>query len=109
MTIVPIFKGIVTPEAKVILRETERERRHAWLEWLAGHEVEFVIRRPPRQRTIDQSAYIHAVPVRLIALHTGDSIPATKRNLMGACWDWRRDLDTGIVRPWMEHTSSMTD
>lgn len=108
MALVPIFKALVNPEGKVILRETERERRHRWLQQMAGGEIEIVFRRRPVQRTLDQNAFIHAVPVPIVAQHTGDSLETTKRNLMRECFGYTRDLVTGLAKPWMEHTSSMT-
>ena len=56
MALIPIFKGLVTPEGRLILRETERARRQQWLMTLAGHEVELIVRRQPRQRTLDAVA-----------------------------------------------------
>lgn len=108
MALVPIFRGLVNPEGELILRETERGKRQQWLRHLAGSSVEIVVRREPRQRTLDQSAYLHAVPFRLIADHTGDHIEVVKRNVMRELFGYVQDLETGLVRPWMEHTSSMT-
>jgi hypothetical protein len=108
MAQIPIFRALANPEGKVLFRETERERRHRWLKQIAGGEIEVIFRRPPVQRTRDQNAFIHAVPVPLVAERTGDSLEIAKRNLMRECFGYTRDLVTGLAKPWMEHTSSMT-
>lgn len=105
MALIPIFKGLVNPEGRLILRETERVKRQRWLKVLAGHEVEVLIRLVPRQRTLDHNAYIHAVPVYLVSQETGDDPDDVKRDLMVACFG-TVPRPTGD-EPWMAHTSSM--
>lgn len=107
MALVPIFKGLVTPDAHLRLRETQRERRHEWLRCLAGSNVELIIRREPRQRTLDQNAYIHAVPAPLVADAMGESIDRAKFYMMGECFGWKEDAHTGELIPVIAHTASL--
>lgn len=54
----------------------------------AGQAVEIVIRAPKAQRSLDQSAYAHAVPFKLIAEAMGESVEAAKLCLLGEKWGW---------------------
>jgi hypothetical protein len=103
--LIPIFRGLVAPDGTLRLRETEAAKRQAWLKSLAGQAVEVLVRPERTQRTLDQNAYIHAVPVALIAQETGDDPDAVKRDLMAACFGTVPG-ETG-PEPWLGHTSSM--
>lgn len=105
--LLPIFRGRVNPEGRLLLRETEREKRQAYLLALAARSVEVLVRPEPRQRTLDQNGYIHHVPVTLVARHTGHGIDETKELLMAECWGRMRDPKTGALVPAKGHTSSM--
>jgi hypothetical protein len=108
MALIPIFTGRVSPASTLELAEHERDRRRKWLSTLVGHDVEVIVRRVPRQRTLDQNSYIHAVPATLVAEETGKTIEEAKRDLMGDCWGWKRDLATGELKPVKAHTASMS-
>lgn len=73
-----------------------------------GEEIEVVIRRPKRQRSVDQNAYIHAVPIPMLAEHFGYSIPEMKLVLMGECWGWQRNPLSGRDVPVKPSTATMT-
>lgn len=107
VSLVPIFKVLVTPQAKVLFRESERAKRQQWLEMLAGHECDVVIRRPPQQRTLDQSRYLHAVPFRLIHELTGHTVDDVKRFCLAAKFGTRGIDERGWPVPIIEHTSSL--
>lgn len=77
----------------------------------AGKRIEVVIRRRRSQRSLDQNAYWHAVPFRLLADAFGydkDEISDLKLALMGECWGYRRDPISGRDLPVKPHTSDMT-
>lgn len=63
---------------------------------------------PKSQRSLDQNAYLHAVPFPILAKELGCSIPEVKRDLMGACWGWKVSPITGKDVPLREHTAEMT-
>ena len=44
MTSIPVFRGLVTPEGRVILRETERARRQQWLQASGGRSAEDIVK-----------------------------------------------------------------
>ena len=108
MAIVPVFHGSVTEDGTLVLFEAERARRRAHLQSLAGKIVEVVIRKERLRRSNDQNAYIHAVPVFLLAEYFGYSLDEMKWVLMGECWGWRMDKVSGREIPLKPHTSDMT-
>ncbi len=107
MALVPIFKGRVSPDGKLILRETERARRQEWLQHLAGHEIELVMRRQPRQRTLDQNNYLHAVPFRLMHEQSGLTVDEVKRLCLAAKFGTIGTDERGWPIPLIAHTSSL--
>lgn len=107
MALIPIFKGLVTPQARLVLRETERQRRQEWLQALAGHEIELVIRRQPRQRTLDQNNYLHAVPFRMMHEASGMTVDEVKRLCLAAKFGTVGIDDIGWPIPLIAHTSSL--
>jgi len=70
-----------------------------------GVTVDVSVRVHKSQRSLDQNAYIHAVPVPIMAEHWGCTIEETKLLLMGECWGWNDVL--GHRLPVKPHTSSM--
>lgn len=107
MALIPIFKGLVTPQARLVLRETERQRRQEWLQLLAGHEVEVLVRRQPQQRTLDQNGYLHAVPFRLMHEASGLTVDEVKRLCLAAKFGTVGIDDIGWPIPFVQHTSSL--
>lgn len=107
MAAVPIFHGKVSEDGKLLLRDTEQALRRVYLSRLVGHEVEVVIRRERVQRSLDQNAYIHAVPVPILADHFGYTLPEMKLVLMGECWGWKADPISGREIPAKSSTAAM--
>lgn len=106
-TPVPIFHGRISEDGKLLLRETEQALRRVHLSRLAGRDVEVVIRKERVQRSLDQNAYIHAVPVPILADYFGYTIPEMKLVLMGECFGWKADPISGHEIPLKPATSEM--
>lgn len=90
MSIVPVFRGRVSDQGHVELLEAERVRRQAFFRTLAGKPIELTVRPARTRRSLDQNAFIHAVPVTILAEHFGYTIPEMKLVLMGECWGWKQ-------------------
>lgn len=108
MAPVPILHGVVSATGLLSLDESERDIRRMHLQSLAGQNVEVVVRKQRVKRSLDQNAYIHAVPVPILAEHFGESVGDMKLILMGECWGWRFDPLAGREIPIKAHTSDMT-
>jgi len=64
---------------------------------------------PASKRTLDQNAYLHAVPFPILAEHFGDSVEGVKLDLMGEKWGWKPSpLDPHRMVPVKPSTASMT-
>ena len=107
MVLVPIFTGVVTIEGHLELDESQRGHRRVYLESLAGKRVEEVIRKRRTQRSLDQNAYLHAVPFPLLAEYWGEDIETTKLLVLGECFGWR-DTRDGHRFPIKPSTSALT-
>ena len=67
------------------------------------------IEQPATKRTLDQNAYLHAVPFPILAEHFGDSVEGVKLDLMGEKWGWKPSpLDPNRMVPVKPSTASMT-
>jgi hypothetical protein len=75
---------------------------------LAGKRAEVVLRRPRSKRSLDQNAYAHKWPFRLLAEHFGDSIEGVKLDLLGECFGWVPAPITNRLVPAKPHTSGLT-
>ncbi len=61
------------------------------------------------KRSLDQNAYLHAVPFPMIASHLGDSVEGVKYDLMGEKWGWKPSpFDPSRMVPVQPSTSKMT-
>ena len=89
MTGVPVWHGRISTDGHFQLAEDERDRRREFFQSLAGERVEITVRKQRTQRSIDQNAYLHAVPFPMISEHTGYTVPEVKLLLMGECWGWK--------------------
>ncbi len=107
MTPVPVWHAVVTPAGVLEMAPAERGLRRAYLKCLAGKPVDVVVRVHRKQRSKDQNAYIHAVPIPILAEHFGYTVPEMKLVLMGECWGWRMDKVSGKEIPINVHTSDM--
>lgn len=108
MSLSPVFHGQVSDDGRLLLVSTEQALRRVHLRRLAGKAVELVIRKERTKRSRDQNDFIHAVPVRILADHFGETLPDMKLILMGECWGWRLDPICGREIPVKAHTSDMT-
>ncbi len=106
MPVTPIFIGHVDEGGR--LRLNHRDGLSRWLCTLTGRVIEVVVRRRRSRRSVDQNAYIHAVPVAMLAGHFGYMVPEMKLVLMGECWGWRHDPVSGKEIPIKPHTSDMS-
>lgn len=106
---IPIFHGRIGEDGKFELAETERDLRRTYFQTLAGQSVEITVRKERTNRSIDQNAYLHAVPFPLLAEELGyESIEDLKLALMGECWGYHRDKVSGKDFPIKPHTSDMS-
>jgi hypothetical protein len=103
---VPVFHGRITMEGKFLLDEAERDRRRVYFQALAGKDVEIVVRKIRVQRSVDQNAYLHAVPFPMLAEVTGYTLTEIKYVLMGECWGWKGI--GGHEIPVKAHTSDLS-
>ena len=101
----PIFTGTITQFDRFLADDGHRWREH--LRQFRDKPVEVIVRAKRSQRSLDQNAYIHAVPVSILAAEFGMTIPECKYELMGACWGWKT-LPSGHEIPIKGHTSEMT-
>lgn len=106
-TVIPIFHGRISSEGRFELAEQERGLRQAYFKSLTGQNVEIVVRKERTKRTIDQNAYVHAVPFPLFAEYWGEDISTTKLLLLGEKFVWREFAD-GKRIPLKPSTSDLT-
>lgn len=106
-TVIPIFHGRVSPEGRFELAEQERGLRQAYFKSLAGQSLEIVVRKERTKRSLDQNAYIHAVPFPIFADYWGEDISTTKLLLLGEKFGWR-DLGDGKRIPLKPSTSDLS-
>lgn len=55
---------------------------------LAGKRAEVVLRKPKSKRSLDQNAYAHKWPFRLIAEEMGESVETAKFYILGEKFGW---------------------
>jgi len=101
-----VFRGDIVEPGRFQAEDTVRLRR--FLAEHIGHRVDLVFRNSQSQRSLEQNAYIHAVPIRLIAEHTGYTIPEARYALMGHCWGWQHSELAGREIPVKPPTSDMS-
>jgi hypothetical protein len=107
-TRVPIFNGHVSSSAKLELAAAEAGLRRKHLETLVGKNVEVIVRKKRAQRSLDQNAYLHAVPFLILAEFFGCSVQETKFAILGEKWGWTKDKITGHDIPVKSsHTSDL--
>lgn len=101
-----VFPGTVSVEAKPCLEDMDRYR--ATLRKLAGKRVELVLRKPKSKRSIDQNAYAHKWPFRLLADYFGCSVEEAKLDILGEKFGWTTGPVSGKPLPIKAHTSDLT-
>jgi len=104
--VTPIFAGRVT-EAGALLLDTPLHFR-AHLEKLREKRVEVTVRRERTQRSLDQNAYWHAVPVTLMAEYMGEEHMATHYALLGECFGYHWNEGFGRYIPNKGSSSTLT-
>lgn len=106
-TLVPIFAGRVDEHGVLTLLDRERVHRKQWLQTLAGKDVEVLVRKKRTQRSLDQNAYFHAIPVPLLAEEWGEDVETAKLLILGECFGWR-DMKDGRQIPIKPSSSALT-
>lgn len=101
---IPTWRGRVLSGGLLTLDRPRDYQRY--VRSLAGQFVEVTIRKQRTKRSGQQNAYIHAVPIPLLAEHFGYTIPEMKLVLMGECWGWKEVIGRQI--PVRAHTSEMS-
>ena len=102
----PIFYGTVSGGGKIVYDYPSRYG--SWLGKLAGKRVEVTVRRERSQRSLDQNAYWHAVPVTLMADYTGEEHMATHYALLGECFGYHHSEKFGRLVPNKGSSSALT-
>ncbi len=106
---IPLFHGRIGADGQFELAADEKELRRSYFRSLAGQNVEITVRKERTKRSLDQNAYMHAVPFPMLAEELGyESIEDLKLALMGECWGWKRDQISGHEVPNKPRTSDMT-
>ncbi len=67
----PVFRGTVTAEGKLVLDARERAQRQGYLKRLAGQPVVVVVKVRRNQRSLDQNKWWWGVAIPLLALELG--------------------------------------
>lgn len=106
MTPVPIFAGMVTDGGLLRLERPLAYSSH--LANLKGKRVEVIVRRERSQRSLDQNAYWHAVPVTLMAEYMGEDHMATHYALLGECFGYHHNAKFGLDVPNKGSSSALT-
>ena len=102
---VPVFPVKVDDQAR--LHVADKPALQRYLSTLAGKDAELIIRLPKQVRSLDQNAYWHAVPVRLLAEHTGYSEKEMSDAMLGECFGWKKG-PVGRDIPVKESTADLT-
>lgn len=102
-----MFHGRIDESGRFGLLDGEKAQRQAYFKTLAGKNVEIIVRRERTQRSIDQNAYWWAVPVRLLAEHTGYTDNQMHYALLGECFGYIVG-PTGTVIPNVPSSSHLT-
>lgn len=101
--------GLVVREGR--LSPTVRQGIADFIAQFDGHQIDVIVRKHKRQRSLDQNAYLHAEPFPKLAAKWGESIARTKLICMGAFWGWE-PVNVGgnikVLLPVKAHTSDMT-
>jgi hypothetical protein len=109
MGLVPIWSGRVNPEGTALLFETSQApQRKAYLKTLAGKEIEVVVRRKRRPRSVKQNSYLHVCVFPPLAAYFGLSIEDAKYELLGECFGRVFNAKLGREVPVKPHTSDLT-
>lgn len=106
MSAARIFHGRVDAAGKLLLSDDEKAMRDRYLQRFAGKDVDVTIRIHREQRSLDQNAYLHAVPFLLLSEYWGEDIETTKLLVLGECFGWR-DFPDGRRIPMKSSTAAL--
>lgn len=93
----PIFHGMVNSNGSLRLDSPGAFR--AWLGKLRAKPVEVIVRRLRSQRSNEQNAYWHGVPVRLMAEYMGEDHMSAHYALLGECFGYHHNERLGRLVP----------
>lgn len=102
----PIFAATVTEGGRLAIEQPSAFRGH--LSRLNGKRVEVTVRRYREQRSLEQNAYWHAVPVTLMAEYMGEDHMATHYALLGECFGYHWNEGFGRYIPNKGSSSALT-
>ena len=105
--LIPLFHGRITSDGKFELADAERDLRRTYFRALAGKNVEIIVRKERTKRSLDQNAYLHAVPFPLLAEEWGEDIETTKLLVLGECFGWK-ELRDGHRLPIKPSSAALT-
>lgn len=99
--------GAQIVDGKLVLESPEAFEQAMW-RMKPGPKV-IKVEEPATRRTLDQNAYLHAVPFPILAEYFGCSVEDVKYDLMGEKWGWKESaMDPNRMIPVKPSTSSMT-
>lgn len=104
---VPVF-DVHIKQGRLKVVAGQRRTFDDWIALNEGKALKLTVAEPPDQRSLDQNAYIHAVPIPMLAKQIGYTIPEMKLVLMGECFGWRLDEKSGHEIPLKPSTKAMT-
>lgn len=103
---VPIFAATVNESGRLAIEQPSAFRAH--LLRLKEKRVEVIVRRFRSQRSLDQNAFWHAVPVTLMAEYMGEEHMATHYALLGECFGYHFNAKLGRLVPNKGSSSALT-
>lgn len=84
-----VFPGVVNEDGtRIVFNEPAKYAE--FRRKLAGMKVEVILRKPKSKRSLDQNAYAHKWPFRIIADAMGESIEAAKLCILGEKFGWHQ-------------------
>lgn len=99
--------AVIDERGNLVLDDAKGFARAMWR--MRRGPVVVRVEQPKTKRSLDQNAYLHAVPFPIIAEYVGCSVEDIKYDLMGEKWGWKPSaLDPNRMVPVKPSTSSMT-
>jgi len=97
----------ITDDKKLVFDSPRAYRTSLWR--MKPGPVVVKVEQVKSKRTLDQNAYLHAVPFPIIADYVGCSVEDIKYDLMGEKWGWKPSaMDPNRMVPMKPSTASMT-
>lgn len=98
------FTGMITEDGKQLLIDNQGKLK-ADYKFLAGYEIEGVLRKRRSKRTLRQNSWLHAA-IKPLADHIGSTTEELKLDLLGITFGWR-ETSRGNKLPNILHTSDL--